>query len=1169
MRFSELQLIRYGRFADCTLAFPAGDCDLQIILGPNEAGKSTTLAAVGDLLFGFPGRTRYGFKFDQRLLRVGAVIEVGGQQVSVRRRKGNVDTLLAVDESPVDSNLLRPHLAGQTREAFERMFGLNHAELRSGGKLIVEAKDDVGAAIFAAGSGLVRVARLCQDLEAEAAGIWTKGAGDSRRYTAALSDYQAAKAALREAEVRPAAWVKARKALEEAEAELDGLKSARAELLSAQRATQRKQLILGPLAERGLAVAKLDDLGQTPEMSPEAAARLDEAIDAAQTAKTEIELALAEVQRLHADIEAARPSEAVLAVAPEAEALKELKGVAYQGEAKLPVLEAELTAVTREMRSAITEIGWPAEPAEVLKARLPGRPALAEARELIDRRSVIDEQARAAADAVAEATSILERLQKEAGDLPARTEVGPLQILLGELRASGLTQARQQAEKTRVELERLLTAHLRGLAPWVGDAAALRALSPPADEDVEHVLSRIEAAQAEVAAQQQACDREGARLEQLRLELRHAALDHPTPTAQELSAARETREAAWSPLRAQLRGEAELEDPATAVETFEAAVSGADRIADERFAGAEYAGGLAAREREIERCALQRARVEQARDRASADLDAATGEFQGLMDPLGVALSLEAYPAWRDSREGALQHADGLDVALGDLQEAREAEDAARLALHKALGKPEAEPASLQQLLAEADQVVAAAGEAAAKEREVRAKLKAAEESQQRAQRLRDRASEADAAWQNAWRPALQCAGLGAESSLASARTRLDLIETVRGDIESLLDLEARIAAIRSAAETFETRLEGALRQAGLAIGAGRAETYGTLQGACRDALSRAHRVKALEDELNEALARKAAAVDALAMSKAVLAPLLTAADGQEDPGALRAVLARSAEAARLRARIDELEATILSQGEGRTLEAMTEEVSGLDADVLAAEADAIAENLRELNPRIDSRSEARRAAELAFEVLDDRPDAAIAASTMAQARSEMAFQAELYIRKRAEARLLRTMIERYRQEKQGPLLARASYLFSTLTLGVFAGLMVDYEDDAPKLVGVRSDRETLTPVEGMSDGTVDQLYLALRIAAVEDAVGKGLRLPFVADDLFINFDDERAAAGFKVLADLSRKTQVLFFTHHAHLAEVADKALAPAKVSVCGLDREALAPPASEVTVP
>ena len=50
--------------------------------------------------------------------------------------------------------------------------------------------------------------------------------------------------------------------------------------------------------------------------------------------------------------------------------------------------------------------------------------------------------------------------------------------------------------------------------------------------------------------------------------------------------------------------------------------------------------------------------------------------------------------------------------------------------------------------------------------------------------------------------------------------------------------------------------------------------------------------------------------------------------------------------------------------------------------------------------------------------------------------------------------------------------------------------------------------------------------------------------MPFIADDLFINFDDKRAAAGFRVLGELAKKTQVLFFTHHEHLLEVAQDAL-------------------------
>jgi uncharacterized protein YhaN len=68
-----------------------------------------------------------------------------------------------------------------------------------------------------------------------------------------------------------------------------------------------------------------------------------------------------------------------------------------------------------------------------------------------------------------------------------------------------------------------------------------------------------------------------------------------------------------------------------------------------------------------------------------------------------------------------------------------------------------------------------------------------------------------------------------------------------------------------------------------------------------------------------------------------------------------------------------------------------------------------------------------------------------------------------------------------------------------------------------------------------MSTGTADQLYLALRIAAIENYLDHAEPMPFIADDLFINFDDKRAAASFQVLGELAKKTQVLFFTHHEH----------------------------------
>ncbi len=77
-----------------------------------------------------------------------------------------------------------------------------------------------------------------------------------------------------------------------------------------------------------------------------------------------------------------------------------------------------------------------------------------------------------------------------------------------------------------------------------------------------------------------------------------------------------------------------------------------------------------------------------------------------------------------------------------------------------------------------------------------------------------------------------------------------------------------------------------------------------------------------------------------------------------------------------------------------------------------------------------------------------------------------------------------------------------------------------------------------------MSEGSRDQLYLALRLAALELQVEQGLNMPLIADDLFINFDDRRTAAGLKVLGDLSRSMQVVFLTHHDHLVPLAKEVL-------------------------
>jgi uncharacterized protein YhaN len=89
-------------------------------------------------------------------------------------------------------------------------------------------------------------------------------------------------------------------------------------------------------------------------------------------------------------------------------------------------------------------------------------------------------------------------------------------------------------------------------------------------------------------------------------------------------------------------------------------------------------------------------------------------------------------------------------------------------------------------------------------------------------------------------------------------------------------------------------------------------------------------------------------------------------------------------------------------------------------------------------------------------------------------------------------------------------------------------------------LLGVRPDDQEVA-VDGMSDGSRDQLYLALRIATLEQHLKKGESMPFVVDDILIGFDDHRTRVCLEVLAQLSTRIQVLVFTHHRRVLELAD----------------------------
>jgi len=88
-----------------------------------------------------------------------------------------------------------------------------------------------------------------------------------------------------------------------------------------------------------------------------------------------------------------------------------------------------------------------------------------------------------------------------------------------------------------------------------------------------------------------------------------------------------------------------------------------------------------------------------------------------------------------------------------------------------------------------------------------------------------------------------------------------------------------------------------------------------------------------------------------------------------------------------------------------------------------------------------------------------------------------------------------------------------------------------------------------------MSDGTREQLFLALRIAAIERYVESSGAVPVIFDDVFLESDDPRSERIFRALADLAARTQVIVFTHHRHLVALAQQVVDPERLALHDLD--------------
>ncbi len=221
--------------------------------------------------------------------------------------------------------------------------------------------------------------------------------------------------------------------------------------------------------------------------------------------------------------------------------------------------------------------------------------------------------------------------------------------------------------------------------------------------------------------------------------------------------------------------------------------------------------------------------------------------------------------------------------------------------------------------------------------------------------------------------------------------------------------------------------------------------------------------------------------------------------------------------------------------------------------DIEAASPDARSMELRELEQRIErlenDKAEKMREQERIqneFRLREDASAVSEASCEKYSAAARIDLLLAEYVRNYIAAELLRKAVALYSDKHQDPLLRSAGEYFKELTCGAFSGILIEQGRNGRGLKAERQNGVRMS-IERLSDGTRDQLFLALRLAYIENHCAQNESCPVIFDDVLMAFDDQRAAAALRALRRLSERAQVLLFTHHQHHVKLAEEILGPA----------------------
>lgn len=1146
MRIRRIELAAFGKFSDASIDFGPRDQRVHLVYGPNEAGKSTLLRAIWAFFYGDLRKTKDDYQHAITNLRIGMTLEsASGEILNWTRRGGGAQSLRDDADRLIPPAQMQKLLAEVSEHAFKNQFAINHDQLRHGSEQLYDQKGELGSALFAAASGITSITRVASELDGEAEAIFTP-AGRKKPFNEAVARLTSLKKSLRESVVSTAKFNEVTQLRDETAQRVQSLQAQRAAALDLERQLQRIHASIPKVMRLRELSAELATLPPAPALAPNFGARRQAAGAATVRCRALLTDGEARLTALRDALASITPDASALELVPQLQPLEMAFGSYKKAQADRGRLEGELERSQREEAEVRRSLVGAHQ-----NAVAPTRHDLQHfSRQLMNYQSLAANR-KSLEREVAAIEAQLARLQLES---PASSEAKDFQPLKSAV-AAGLLRGSIEQELERLDLQiaqldQATQNELQSLGITISAAdyltTELPSLAKIVDFDKRH--GRIEKQIDEV--ERRAKDLSDSRND---LAQRLAALlgAGNVPTEEEVLQARATRDQLWLEIRRNLDAKPlspskapllkGLED--TLAEKFDLAMREADRLAD-----------LLRREshRIAERLKLQAdeavasAKLQATQDELSKledDRDELLGEWKtfGASAPTNYRSPAEL-KEWQPS---AVRLQDQLRK-LGNLRtEAAQVRDASTRLVNAiqssgALLGLAFSGTSLSDVLPAAQDALRTLE--AAHNKQLAAKDQLSELSSRLADSQREAAAataDSDAIWCDL-QSLMKQWNWSEVTSLSELERILPLMEELERLSAEMREKTHRITGIDRDASLLQSQLQAvaaklALPESPSSIN----ELMSAITAYLSETRQQHEKASGLRTQIEELSRSLEEHRQGLLLAESDLKALVLEA-GADSIEALPLIESQAQHRSTLEAEKKAIESQLDAIKEGQTREAFIRACEATSFEAVKQQIADLQSQATELDGLMESEREELRTHEAWLRDNKTLEKVAVEELQLQETLSELRMLVRDHVKSRLASEVLLRAMRRYREENQGDLLKSGGEIFSRLTGGAYGGIRGDVNEEGIAELFAEKSSPPHVPLTQLSDGARDQLYLALRIATLKQHFAHHPPMPFIVDDIFVMFDEGRTLAALEELARLSKTTQVIIFTHHAHVLELA-----------------------------